>query len=115
MEVFRLKLVKLHNVSNLCNIGSVALTSDESMVRQFANGIRELDDNIKTIFDFFGKVTSVFKETSYWFFNPGKLLDALQPWIIIILLTMIVLNLLGFDTSKWFKLCFLIFVLSLIF
>lgn len=97
------------------NLGLVTLTSDESLIRQFANGIRELDNSIKSIFEFFGNLGRFFKETGYWLFNPGKLLDALQPWIIIILLIMIVLKLIGFDTSKWFKLCFLVFILSLIF
>ncbi len=101
---------------------TIALANDESTFKQLANSIKDLNDNIgksfdniKSIFEFFGKVGDFFKEALFWITHPGQLLDALQPWVMIALMIMIVLRILGFETDKWFRLFFLLFILSLIF
>lgn len=109
-------------ISTTSTFSTLALTSDDSAFKQIANNIKELNDNIgksfdniKSVFDFFGKVGDFFKEASYWITHPGQLLDAFQPWFMIALMIMIILRMLGFNTDKWFRLCFLLLILSLIF
>lgn len=106
---------KLYLGKAVSTVATLSTDSSESTFKQFSRNLQELDNNIKSIFTFFGNVGKFFKEAGYWICHPGLLLDALQPWFMIALLVMIVLKLLGFDTAKWFRLCFLLFVLSLIF
>lgn len=100
----------------------IRTNSDESVFKQIANNLKDLNDNIinffeniKSVFDFFGKVGYFFREASYWIVHPGQLLDLFQPWLITGLMVMIILKMLGFNTDKWFRLCFLLFMLSIIF
>lgn len=109
--------------SNSQKITEIAQTmNDESAFKQIANSLRDLNsnittsfENIKSIFHFFNKVGDFFKEATYWLSHPIELLGSIQPWLIVAMMCMIILRMLGFKPEKWFRLCFLLLIISLIF
>lgn len=101
---------------------SVTTSMSINPFNQIANNLHELNDNIdeslkgiKDIARFFTNIGKFFKEMYYWISHPIEVINAFQPWIIIILMSLIVLKLLGFKTDKWLSLFFLLFILILVF
>lgn len=109
--------------SNTQKITEVArVSNNESAFKQIANGLHDLNsnittsfENVKSIFHFFNKVGDFFKEAAYWLSHPIELLGSIQPWLIVAMMCMIILRMLGFKPEKWFRLCFLLLIISLIF
>lgn len=110
------------NLLNIIPKSPPLIEKNESAISKISNSLNDLNENIKngfesiqSMFEFFGKVGDFFKESLYWITHPAQLLDAFQPWFVIGLMIMIVLRMLGFNIDKWFRLFFLLFILSLIF
>lgn len=109
--------------SNSQKITEIAQTmNDESAFKQIANSLHDLNsnittsfENVKSIFYFFNKVGDFFKEATYWLSHPIELLGSIQPWLIVAMMCMIILRMIGFKPEKWFRLCFLLLIISLIF
>ena len=82
---------------------------------KIADNLNELNENVNSVIDFFTKVGGFFRELSYWVSHPIEVVHAFQPWIIILIITLLALRLLGFNTDKWLRLFFLLFIIILIF
>lgn len=82
---------------------------------KISDNLKDLNDTFKSILSFFNKVGNFFEGVSYWISHPAETMNAIEPWIIILLMSLLVLKLLGFKTDKWLSLIFLLFILILIF
>lgn len=112
------QLIKLetYTTSMMTNIyGSNPFEEIATNIDDLNNNLKASFDSIKAIADFFIKIGKFFKEMSYWLSHPIEVMNALQPWIIILLMSLIVLKLIGFKTDKWLSLVFLLFILILVF
>lgn len=103
------KLIKLYTTSILSDI------SINNPFEKIADGLNDLNESFHSIIGFFSKVGDFFKELSYWISHPVEVIHAFQPWIIILLISLLVLKLLGFKTDKWLSLFFLLFIIILVF
>lgn len=99
--------------SKACSKATLMATNNP--LEQISDNLKDLNESFKSILSFFNKVGGFFEELSYWVSHPVETINALEPWVIILLMSLLVLKLLGFKTDKWLSLIFLLFILILIF
>lgn len=100
-------------VKNLSTINPFESISNN--LKDLNTNFKESIDTLKLIANFFNNIGKFFKEASYWVKHPLEVMDAMQPWIIILLMVLILLKTIGFKTDKWLSLFFIIFVIVLVF
>lgn len=90
-------------------------------IKELSNSVDNLTDNIsasiesiKNIGAFIDKVSDLCKGAINIISNPIQFIDSIQPYLIIAMMIMIVLKMIGFKPEKWFRLCFIILIFSLL-
>ena len=116
--IFKFKLtneinLNLHNFFNLQNIKLIEYDKD-NLLEKLVNNINELNNNLNNTTNNLKEFFNFLKSITYWLIHPIEFLKMFQSWIIILLIIMIVLKMIGFNTDKWFRLFFLLFFISLI-
>ena len=79
-------------------------------INNLSDKISNTIEAIKNIGGFFNAIGEFFGNITYLISNPSVLFNLLQPWLTFLVLILIILKLIGFNTSKWIRL-FLVFII----
>lgn len=101
---------------------SKVLNSKDNLFSGISNSIDNLNENIsnitetvKNIVNFFTNLGEFFKNLTYLISHPDILFNLIQPWLTIMILLLVMLRIVGFNTVKWIRLSFVILIIAIIF
>ena len=101
---------------------SKILNSKDNIFSGISNSIDNLNENIsnitqtvKNITTFFSNLGEFFKNLTYLISHPDVLFNLIQPWLTLLILLLVMLRIIGFNTVKWIRLSFIILFIAIIF